>query len=520
MSQESFPKMVQGTARGSLILIIGQMITGFISTITIIWMARVLGPTSYGEYTLALLPVSIAMLFQDLGMNQSLTRFSAMYRFEKRKELKMVVWTGLIFSLLTALIISILLYVFAGQIATYFLKRPELESLVKVAAFAVMGNGGIQSTIGAIFIGFEIMGLRSLMQVLFSSLRAILAVTLIVLGLGVFGAVTSYSAALLISGVIGFILFIKFVKFEPGQKGTFNLATLKTLLNYGFPLSLGAILGGALTQLNTILLAYYVATDLIGNYGATVNFGIILSFIMAPISSALLPFFSKFKREDSRLKTIFNLSVKYTAIVSLPAVLLLIALSSPLSKVIYGESYPYVAIYLSLYLLLDAFEGLGGITLTNLISGIGETRILLRTSVINLVIGAILAILLVPRYQVIGLLVAMIITPLFGWAYSTLWVKKNLKFTVNWSTSARIYLTGFSAFIPTYLIANYLKLGTWVTIILGGIVFITIYFIGLPLSGALKRQDFEQLNETAATTGSLSKILKIVLTIMGRLATN
>ena len=118
MSQESFPKMVQGTARGSLILIIGQMITGFISTITIIWMARVLGPTSYGEYTLALLPVSIAMLFQDLGMNQSLTRFSAMYRFEKRKELKMVVWTGLIFSLLTALIISILLYVFAGQIAT------------------------------------------------------------------------------------------------------------------------------------------------------------------------------------------------------------------------------------------------------------------------------------------------------------------------------------------------------------------------------------------------------------------
>jgi len=517
MSKGSFPKMVQETARGSFILMVGQIISGIISTICIIWMARVLGPTSYGEYTLALVPVSVAMLFQDLGMNQSLTRFSAMYRYEKRKELKTVVWTGLIFELVTATIISSLLYIFAGPIASYFLKRPELEPLVKVAAFAVLGNGGIQTTIGAIFVGYEIMSLRSLLQVFFSLSRLVLGVTLILIGWGAFGAVFSYSAALILSGFIGFILFFKFIKFEPGQNSIFDISTLKTLLSYGFPLSIGSILGGALNQLYNFLLAYYVATDLIGNYGATVNFGIIIAFIMIPISSALLPFFSKFKRDDSKLKIIFNLSVKYTSMVTLPAVLLIVALSSPISTIIYGASYPYVALYLSLYLLLDAFEGLGGITLVNLISGIGEARIILHSSIINLITGGILATLLVPRYQVIGLLMAMIITPMFGWVYQILWVKKNLGFTVNWSSSARIYLTGFAAFIPTYILVNYLKLGSWVTILLGGVVFVAIYFVGLPLSGAIGRIDLEQLDATAATMGPLSKILKIILNILSRL---
>jgi O-antigen/teichoic acid export membrane protein len=48
---------------------VGQVVATLISAVTIIWMACFLGSTAYGEYTIALFPVSIAMLFQDLGMN-------------------------------------------------------------------------------------------------------------------------------------------------------------------------------------------------------------------------------------------------------------------------------------------------------------------------------------------------------------------------------------------------------------------------------------------------------------------
>ena len=99
--------MMRGSAHGSLVLLIGQIITAAISTITVIWMARILGPTSYGQYTIALLPISIALLFQDLGMNTALTRFCALYRYERRtQDLRTVVVTGLLFSVATSIIIS------------------------------------------------------------------------------------------------------------------------------------------------------------------------------------------------------------------------------------------------------------------------------------------------------------------------------------------------------------------------------------------------------------------------------
>ena len=327
MSESSFPKIIRGTARGSLVLIAGQLITGIISTVTIIWLARVLGPKNYGDYTLALLPVSIALLFQDLGMNQSLMRFSAMYRYEKRGELKTVVWTGLIFSIVTALIISGILYFYAGYIASSLLFRPELEPLVKVASLAVLGNGGLQTTLGAIFIGYELMGLKSLLLIIFSILRGLFGVSLIFIGLGTYGALASYSAALLLSGLIGFLLFLKFINFKKETRGTFSLEMLKTLLKYGFPISINAIIGGLLFQLYNYLLALYVTTDLIGNYGAALNFGVIITFFTVPIQSSLLPLFSKFKRDDPLLKTVFKLSIKYTAMITLPIALLLIALA-------------------------------------------------------------------------------------------------------------------------------------------------------------------------------------------------
>jgi O-antigen/teichoic acid export membrane protein len=516
MSEASFPKLVQGTARGSLILIAGQLITGIISTITIIWLARVLGPTGYGDYTLALLPVSIALLFQDFGMNQSLMRFSAMYRYEKREELKVIVWTGLIFEIATSLVITVILYVFAGQIASSLLLRPELEPLVKVAALAVLGNGGVQTTIGAIFVGYELMGLRSVLNILFAVIRGILGVSLIIIGLGAFGAIVSYSAALLLSSLIGFLLFLKFVKFGKEQQGIFDFKTLRTLLTYGFPISISAILNGALSQLNSYLLAFFVATDLIGNYGATQNFGVIITFFTLPIQSSLLPLFSKFKRDDPKLQTVFRLSVKYTAIITLPIAFVIIALASPISYVIYGANYSYVPLYLSLYLLAYVLDGLGVIPLSNLLLGLGETRVILYTGIISILVGAPLAVILVSRYQVVGLLITLIIAPRFGWFYQTLWTKKRLNVTLDVRETISIYLSVITAFISTYFLVNYIDFGKWGAIVLGGLFFAAIYVFSLLGTKSVRRLDLEQIMETTDSFGPLSALIQRILSILAK----
>ena len=178
------------------------------------------------------------------------------------------------------------------------------------------------------------------------------------------------------------------MKFEVESSRYFTFKTLKTLINFGLPISISAIIGGTLAQLYNYLLALFVTTDLIGNYGASLNFGVIITFFTIPIQSSLLPLFSKFKRDDPRLQSVFRLCVKYTAMITLPLTLLIIALSSPISYLVYGASYSYVPLFLSLYLLSYVFEGLGGITLSNLILGLGETRVVVYTSLITLAISS------------------------------------------------------------------------------------------------------------------------------------
>ncbi len=512
----SFGDLVKGSAKGSLVLMIGQVITTIISAITIIWIARVIGQTSYGEYTVAIVPASLLLLLQDLGMNQALMRFCAMYRHEGRPGLRSIVLTGLLFSGATSLILSVMLYVFSGFLASAYLQRPEVAPLVQAVSLSILGNG-LLSTVQAILAGYELMTLRSIAQILFSIVRGIVGVALILIGLGAFGAIISYTASLLLTGLVGVLLVFIFVRFKLGDGGM-NFGTLKMLLTYGFPLSIGTILGGVLSQIYNSLIIFYASTDMIGNYGAAMNFGVLVSFLTVPIATVLFPLFSKFRRDDPQLKALFGSAVKYTSIVTLPVVLVIIVLAAPLSRVVFTTDYPFVPLYLSLYILTFAFEGLGGISLGNLISGIGESRVLLVSSVLTFMAGAALALLLVPSLQIVGLLLTMIVAPRAGWFYQMIWARKNIGFTVDWGATAKIYATAFAAFAAAYVVVNLPSLHGWVALVSGGLTYLIVYLIGLPLTGALRQGDFTLLETIVDTLGPLAPLARFILSLMSRMA--
>jgi O-antigen/teichoic acid export membrane protein len=511
----SFNELVKGSAKGSLVLMIGQVIATIISALTIIWIARVIGPTSYGEYTVALIPASLLLLLQDLGINQALIRFCSLYRHEKKAGLRSLVLTGLLFSLATSLILSFSLFAFAEPIAIAFLQRPEVTPLVQAASLSILGQG-LLSTVQAILVGYEKMGLRSIAQIVYSVIRGVIGVALILIGMGPLGAIISYTASLLISGLVGILFVLLYIQLKKDGIGP-NLETLKTLLSFGFPLSLGTILGGVLSQSYNSLMVLYASTDMIGNYGATTNFAVLVTFFTVPITTVLFPLFSKFNRHDPQLKLLFRAAVKYTSILTLPVVLVIFLLVAPLSRVIFTTNYPLVPLYLSFYILNYAFEGLGGISLANLISAIGESRVLFVSTVVTFVTGILLALVLIPNYQIIGLLITMLLASRMGWLYQLLWVKKNLEITIDWSSTILVYFTSLTAFTGSYALINVFRLQGWMAIALGGSSFMLIYVICLPLSGALHRADIEQLVAIADSMSIFKPILLALISMMAKL---
>ncbi len=496
---------------------VGQVVGTVVSALTVILVARLLGSELYGKVAIAMIPVDLALLLQDLGVKTALMRFSGRYRREGRTaELRILISTGLVFSASVALILSAALFVFAEPVANVWLRRPDLEPLIRVASIQILGQG-LLTSIQAVLVGFELMSLHAASQILWSILRVSIVFPLIMYGFGTYGPVIASTASFLIVGITFILLFFRRVKFDPKIKSEGFSQSLKHILMFGLPLYGGSIVSGGLSQIYSTLMATNVSTELIGNYSAALNFTVLISFFTMPINLTLFPLFSKMGRFDPGLETLFQNAVKYTNMVVTPITAYIILISSPMTNIIYGDGYPFASLYLSMILITQLFEGLGGVSLGNLILGLGESRVIFNSNVIQLLIGVPLSLMLVPRFQIVGLIASMIIAPRISLLYQLFWLRKSTGFKIKLGDSARIYLCALAAFIISYLTLTLLHLDSWFSLLAGGALFFTTYFIALPFSGILKHLDIQILSEIVGITGPIAPVLRLVLSLMNRL---
>ncbi|MCX6642040.1 MAG: oligosaccharide flippase family protein, partial [Candidatus Bathyarchaeota archaeon] len=467
---------VKGSVRGSLFLMVGQVVGTVVSAVTVIFVARLLGSELYGRVAIAMIPMNLALLIQDLGISTALMRFSSRFRREGRTtELRALVSTGLIFSASVALLLSVVLFLFAGPVADVWLKRPDLETLVRVASLGILGQA-LFTSIQAVLIGFELMSFHAVSQVSWSILRSLIVFPLIMVGFGAYGPVVALAAASLVVGFVFVFLFFRRVNF--GEAGSVGFSdSLRLILSFGLPLYVGSLVSGGLNQVYSTLMATNVSTELVGNYSVATNFLVLVGFLTRPISLTLFPLFSKMGRFDPGLKSLFQNAVKYSNLVVTPIAACLILVSTPITSIIYGEGYPYAALYLSLLLVLYLFEGLGGTSLSNLILGLGESRVIFNANVIQLLVGVPLSLVLIPKFQIVGLIATMIIAPQVSLIYLLYWLRKSVGLKILLGDSGRIYLCALTAFMISYLMLVLLHLDGWIALLSCGSLFFTIYII-------------------------------------------
>jgi len=98
------------------------------------------------------------------------------------------------------------------------------------------------------------------------------------------------------------------------------------------------------------------------------------------------------------------------------------------------------------------------------------------------------------------------------------WVWKSLGFTVDWGASLRLYAAGLAAFLIVSLTLIATEADGWAAILLGGGLFAASYLIAVPVLGALRKSDFNDLSTLIDEAGPLKLPLKPILTLMVRLA--
>lgn len=515
-------EVARTSAKGGFHLFLGVALSSFVSALGTILVVRFLTPDEYGLYAIALIPPTLIGLFRDWGTNAAMIKHLAQYKAEnKTADIKRVLASGLLFKSVLGIILSFTCFFLASFLAVNVFHRPELQPLIGIASITVLAQGlltAAQST----FTGFERMELTSLTLIVQSSFKSFLTPLLVILGYGTLGAVLGYTTAFLISGLLGIlIVYVVFYKrlHTESDDDINRTSTLRTMLKYGLPVSLSLILAGFLTQFYSFMIAIYCTDFMIGNYQAAVQFTILITFFTTPITTVLFPAFSKLNPEEEieTLRTVFQSSIKYASLLTIPATAAIMVLASPLVFTLFGEKYTHTPLFLTLYCVSFLYTALGNLTLGGFLNGLGKTMITMKLTIITLATGLPLSLLLIPTFQITGLLVTILVSGLPSLAAGLWWTRKHYGVTVNWSSSTKILAASAAAAIITYVILSQLHTNEWIRLFIGGTIFLGTYFIAAPLTRAVNVEDIKNLEQMLSELGPLSSLFNIPLNLIEKL---
>jgi O-antigen/teichoic acid export membrane protein len=353
--------------------------------------------------------MSIIQIFSDLGLKSSISKYISEYKERGSSQLPHIIYFGFTILLLLLIISSIILYISTGYLSQ-ILGEPKLDPFLVVGVFYIISNS-LFEFLQKIFQGFEDIDRSSLIGIIKTTTRFIVAIGLVLSGFGALGAFFGYAISGTIGFIVGLIIFYReygdILKVKSGPEPGLK----KKIVMYSIPVTATTAGRKIDTRFDTILIGFFLNPSSVGIYTVSKQ---IVSFIQTPAKSlgfTLGPAFGA-KKSSGDLETaskIFENALINILLFYIPATAGIILVAEPTIILIFGEEYsdaiPVLQL-LGLYLLLMATNQM----VSNALHYLGRARssAMLRstTAILNLALNVIL----IPTYGVIGAAIATVIT--------------------------------------------------------------------------------------------------------------
>jgi O-antigen/teichoic acid export membrane protein len=513
MSSDELTTIAQKAARGGLFLFFGNASSTVILAVGIIIVARLLGPSSYGLYTLALVIPTLLVSLSDAGMNFALVRLPARLRAEGDfARANRFIRLGLLLKLAISTVAFIVCYLGSTLIARTVLNRPELGPFLQIASLMIVFQAVVDATSNS-FIGQDLMQYSAGVQIMQAVLKGTLGPALVLVGLGIAGALSGYVVSLAAAGLTGATLLI--TRHARSSNQTTNPASMdvRALLGYALPLYLALVLSVFLIQYQSIVLAHFASNVEIGNFGATWNFTTLMMILVYPITTAMFPMFSKMdpKSQKTELARGFVLAVKYTSLLMIPASVAVMIFSRDLIYLTYGSGYTFAPQYLVLLSALYLLTAISYLVLGSFLNGVADTKTVVKMSVLTLAVYLPLGPALVWLWGPYGLLVAYIVSNAASTVYGIRQASVRFDARPDLRAGGRILLAALGAAVPTVGLILLDGAGAGVVnLIVGGLLYMLVYLTLAPILGAVDKQDVLNLRTLLAGTRIVATLLNPV----------
>ena len=509
--------MANKLVRGSLIILIGNIIFRIGGYIYRFLMAILLGPTAYGILGITLPFQGIFQTLSAGGLPPAIAKYVAEYeavgehdmaRHTIYTALKIMVFLGLFFGVL-------MIFVVAPWLSYHYLHKPlaliPLQIVGLITPFSVI-VGAFRGAFQGFYKMEYIVYTRAVEQ-----LGMILCATAFVLiGLSTIGALWGTVLGYSFSVVSAIYIFkVHMPKYIPKESEDFKftykdeLRLATTLVKFSIPVIITAIAEMLIYNICTIVMGRFLTFDDIGFFAAADPIARLPLIISVSIATTILPASSEaFKLKDiDMLQKYVSEAYKFSLLFVVPMCVGLALFASPTLRLLYFKNPAYVAgaSALAILSLGMTFYSIFAIS-TSIIQGIGNPRIPMYILVGGAIVTGILNWIMVPTMGIAGGALAtsiacfLMMVPCIYFVFKLTKTKAPVKSIVKIITASLI-MGAFALIIPK----------STLYLLPGIIACIVVYFFCLIFIRFFEKDDIESLRHLTSRFGPLSKITDKVL---------
>jgi len=404
---------------------------------------RYLSTEAYGTLELLDLTSYIVGMFLATGITQAIYRFY--YEYEEEEKKKQVIGIALQIIWVNSLIGLPLLFLFSQNISNLVFESPNYFHLFNIIFATTVINLNAE-----LLLAYLRIKKRSTLYICITTSKLVLNLSLNILfivhyNMGVTGILVGGLLSSFATGLFLFLLIYRQIRFS------YSSVIMKGMIAFGLPM-IGNWLGMYVMNFaDRFLLQRLVSLSEVGIYSLAYKFGMILNFlVLAPFLKVWGPMqFEMVKESDAKqtFSTLFTYFCLVEFFLGLGIAVLIKDVITIMADVEYHAAYQYVPLLLLAYI----FSGARWIVQFGILLE-KKTKYLAYGALIGAILNISINLILIPRFQVWGAVLATFISYVFFFQFTYYFSQKNYYIPYQFGRILKIMLSSLAIFVLADLV--------------------------------------------------------------------
>lgn len=293
-----------------------------------LFLALLLTPTEYAYIAIILLVVAFAEMLSNMGFGEAIVQRES---FDNRD-----FSTLIYFTLIVNLFLGMAIFLLKDFIASYY-ELNELDEVLQLLIIIIIINNYtnlLKFVLHREFLFKE----ETIARITKNLVEVIFTLLLIKLGFGIWAFAFGLFISLLANLVINIYIILKNTRIK--IKLLFSFHRLSFYYSFGFQVGLKKILTFLGHRIDEVIVGGILSSTTLGAYSFAKSTLIqIQSLITASISQVMLPFYSKYKYDDLKLKKYYLSTVYFIFSISFPLFLIIFLSADFFVPLIFGDEW-------------------------------------------------------------------------------------------------------------------------------------------------------------------------------------